>query len=82
MTAHSALMDDSEWTPPEPVIPHRFLCQISTRTGIYSEDLILRPTDGGQWMRATRVRQGNRVLEEDVDSNWPRDNQGKMVGFD
>lgn len=81
MPAHSALMDDDNWAPTGPALQHRFFGQISARTGVYIEDPIILPTENGQWMRAARVRQGDKVLEEEVDSNWPRDNKGKVLGW-
>lgn len=78
MGAHQAFMDDQVWTPPDGT-PHRhFTATISTRTGIVTEELILRKTGNDQWMRASRVMQGMRLLEADVDSAWPRNSRGEV----
>ena len=76
--AHAARVDDKLWTPEDDASEHRFTAQITTRTGLYLEELILRRAGNDQWMRACRVRQGMRTLEQDVDSAWPRDKSGQV----
>jgi hypothetical protein len=78
MAAHLAFLDDKPWTPDDNAPEHHFTAQISTRTGLVFEELILHRTDNNQWMRASRVRQGMRTLEEDVDSSWPRNDKGQI----
>jgi hypothetical protein len=78
MAAHVAFLDDRTWAPENDAPEHRFTAQITTRTGLDYEELILRHTENNQWMRACRVRQGMRILEEDVDSSWPRDEKGQI----
>ena len=77
MAAHTALADEQPWTPNDN-LEHHFTAQIGTRTGVAYEELILRPAGNNQWMKACRVRQGMRTLEEDVDSSWPRDKNGQI----
>jgi hypothetical protein len=77
MAAHTAILDDKSWTPEDDVSEHRFTAEIVTRTGIVYEELILRRTGNDQWMRACRVQQGMRILEQDVDSAWPRGQDGQ-----
>jgi len=76
--AHTGLMDDNRWIPPDSLSEHHFSATITSRTGIVSEELILRKSDNDQWMRAARVRRGERTLEEDVDSAWPRNAKGQV----
>jgi hypothetical protein len=78
MAAHLAIRDDKPWTPSDMTTEHHLTAQITTRTGLVREELILRKTDNNQWMRASRVRQGMRTLEQDVDSSWPRDEYGQV----
>jgi hypothetical protein len=78
IAAYVAILDDTPWTPEDDASEHRFAAEITTRTGLLSEELILRRTGNNQWMRASRVRQGMRTLEQDVDSAWPRDKDGQV----
>jgi hypothetical protein len=78
MAAHTARLDERPWTPEDDASEHRFTADIATRTGLALEELILRRAGNNQWMRASRVRQGMRTLEEDVDSSWPRDQNGQV----
>lgn len=77
MAAHLGIIDYKAWSPDDDASEHRFGVDITTRTGLVFEDLVLRRAGNGQWMRASRVRQGMRTLEEDVDSSWPRDQNGQ-----
>jgi hypothetical protein len=77
MAAHTAIADEQPWTPNDN-LEHHFTAQIGTRTGVVYEELVLRPAGNNQWMKACRVRQGMRTLEEDVDSSWPRDKNGQV----
>jgi len=70
--AHQALMDDQLWTPPHDAPERHFTASISTRTGIVTEELILTKAGNNQWMRASRVMQGMRLLGTDIDSAWLR----------
>lgn len=78
IAAHLAFLDDKPWIPPDGVDQRHFTAYITTRTGLVTEELILRKAGNNQWMRASRVRQGMRTLEEDVDSAWPRDKNGQI----
>ncbi|MGA2737550.1 MAG: hypothetical protein ABSG65_08870 [Bryobacteraceae bacterium] len=78
MPAHSAFVDDVPWVPPDEVPEHHFTGYITTRAGLFTQELILRHAESNQWSRASRVRQGMRTLEEDVDSSWPRDKNGRI----
>jgi hypothetical protein len=78
MAAHLAVLDDKPWAPDDDASEHRFTAEIVTRAGLASEEIILRRAGNNQWMRACRVQQGMRTLEEDVDSSWPRDDQGQV----
>jgi hypothetical protein len=72
MGAHQALIDDQLWIPPDDTLQRHFTASISTRTGIVTEELMLRKAGNDQWMRASRVMQGMHLLETDIDSAWPR----------
>jgi hypothetical protein len=76
MGAHQALMDDQLWIPPDDAPQRHFTATISSRTGIVTEELILRKAGNDQWMRASRVMQGMHLLETDIDSAWPRNSGG------
>jgi hypothetical protein len=76
--AHGALLDDAVWTPPDTTAERHFSAQITTRTGIYREEMILRHDDNNQWERAVRVMQGMKKLEDDIDSSWPREKNGDI----
>jgi hypothetical protein len=76
--AHQALMDDRLWNPPDDTPQRHFTATISTRTGIVTEELLLRKAENDQWMRASRIVDGMRLLETDIDSAWPRNNQGEV----
>ena len=76
--AHQALMDDQLWIPPDDRPQRHFTATISTRTGIVTEELILRKAGNNQWMRASRLMQGVRLLETDIDSEWPRNSRGDV----
>jgi hypothetical protein len=78
MGAHQAFMDDQLWTPPDDTLQRHFTATISTRTGVVTEELMLRKTGNDQWMRASRVMQGMRLLETDIDSAWPRNSRGEV----
>lgn len=78
MAAHLAFLDEKPWTPDDDASEHRFTAQITTRTGLVFEELVLRRAGNDQWMSASRVRQGMRTLEENVDSSWPRDKYGQV----
>jgi hypothetical protein len=78
IAAHLAFFDDAPWIPPDGAADCHFTAQITTRAGVYFEELILRRMENNQWMRAARVRQGMRTLEEDIDSAWPRDRSGQI----
>jgi len=78
LAAHTALMDDELWVPPDDTPERRFAAEIATRNGVFTEDLILRQAGNNQWMRASRVRQGMRLLETDIDSAWPRNAKGDV----
>ena len=78
MAAHVAFLDEKLWTADDDVSEHRFTASIATRTGLVSEELILRRAGNNQWMAASRVRQGMRTLEEHIDSSWPRDQSGQV----
>jgi hypothetical protein len=78
MGAHQALMDDQLWVPPDDTPQRHFTATIATRTGVASEELLLRKTENNQWMRASRVTQGMRLLETDIDSAWPRNAKGDV----
>jgi hypothetical protein len=78
MAAHLAVLDNKPWNPEDDSSEHRFTAEITTRTGLVSEELILRRAGNNQWMRASRIRQGMRTLEQDVDSSWPRDRNGQI----
>ena len=70
-----------EQQPPMPQLQpgeRRFTAEIVTRNGVFMEDLILRQAGNNQWMRASRVRQGMRLLETDIDSAWPRNAKGDV----
>lgn len=71
-------MDDQLWTPPDDRPQRHFTATISTRTGIVIEELMLRRSGNGQWMRASRVMQGMRLLDTDIDSAWPRNSRGEV----
>jgi len=77
IAAHLAIVDDKPWIPEDDASEHHFTVTITTRTGLVSEELILRRAGNNQWMRASRVQQGMRTLEQDVDSSWPRDKDGQ-----
>jgi|ERR1017187_3768329 hypothetical protein len=77
LAAHLASKDEKQWKPEDDASEHRFTAEITTRTGLVFEELILRKAGNDQWMRALRVRQGMRTLEQDVDSSWPRDKYGQ-----
>jgi hypothetical protein len=76
--AHQAFMDDQPWIPLDGTLERHFTATISTRTGIVTEDLMLRKAENDQWMRASRVMQGMRLLETDIDSAWPRNSRGEV----
>ena len=78
MGAHQAFMDDQPWAPPDGKLQRHFTATISTRTGIVTEELMLKKTENDQWMRASRVMQGMRLLETDIDSAWPRNSRGEV----
>jgi hypothetical protein len=78
LAAHTAMVDEVPWNPPPDGKPHHFGAQISTRTGLFNEEMILVPSGNNQWARAVRVTQGMRTLEEDIDSAWPRDDKGQV----
>jgi hypothetical protein len=78
IAAHVAILDENPWIPDDDASEHRFTAQITTRTGIVSEELILRKAGNNQWMKACRVQQGMRTLEQDIDSSWPRDQSGQV----
>ena len=78
LAAHTALMDDQLWVPPDNRVQRHFTIAISTRTGVVTEDLILRQAGNDQWMRASRVMQGMRLLETDIDSAWPRNDKDEV----
>ncbi len=71
-------MDDRLWNPPDDTPQRHFTTTISTRTGIVTEELLLRKAENDQWMRASRIVDGMRLLETDIDSAWPRNNQGEV----
>jgi hypothetical protein len=76
--AHAGLVDDEGWYPPDASPQRHFTVAISARTGVYSEDLVLRHDNNDQWARAARVTQGMRLLETDIDSNWERNAKGEV----
>ena len=78
MAAHAAFMDDQLWFPPDNAPQRHFTATIATRTGIVTEELMLRPAGNNQWERASRVMQGMRLLETDIDSAWPRNAKGEV----
>src|SRR5437879_1810525 len=53
LAAHTALMDDQLWIPPDNRSQRHFMITISTRTGLVTEELILRQAGNDQWMRAS-----------------------------
>ena len=55
-----------------------FTIIIHSRSGGAIEDLMVRPAGNNQWMRALRVRNGTRILEEHADSAWPLNSQGQV----
>lgn len=78
LPAHAALMDDEVWIPPDAAPQRHLTAVITTRTGVYYEELILRQAGNNQWMRAIRVMQGMRQLQSDIDSAWPRNGRGDV----
>jgi hypothetical protein len=76
--AHAGLVDDEAWAPPDATSERHFAVTISARSGVYSEDLVLRHDGNDQWARAARVMQGMRLLESDIDSNWERNAKGEV----
>jgi hypothetical protein len=78
MGAHQAFMDDQLWIPLDDTLQRHFTATISTRTGIVTEELMLRKAGNDQWMRASRVIQGMHLLETDIDSGWPRNSGGEV----
>jgi len=77
MAAHLAFLDNKSWSPVGDD-EHHFTAEISTRTGLVSEELVLRYAGNNQWMKACRIQQGIHTLEEDVDSAWPRNKSGQV----
>lgn len=77
IASHSAIADDKSWTAEDDDSEHHFTVEISTRSGLYYEELILRRAGNSQWMKAARVTQGMRTLEQEVDSAWPLDSNGQ-----
>jgi len=78
LAAHTASTDNAPWLPPSDSIQQHFTAEISTRNGLYSEEMMLKKDDNNQWARAVRVTQGMRTLEEDIDSAWPRNSDGSI----
>lgn len=78
MAAHVAFVDDEAWMPTDGAIERRFVASITTRTGLVSQEMLLRQTGTNQWMRASRIRNGARTLGEDIDSSWPRNQKGEV----
>jgi hypothetical protein len=66
--ARQAFMDDQLWTPPNETPQAHFTATISTRAGIVTEELMLRRSGNDQWMGVSRVMQGMRLLETNIDS--------------
>jgi hypothetical protein len=79
LSPHSAIMDERPWHPASNAGSCRFTAIIFTRNGTFTEEMMLRRTDNNQWMRALRVKQGERTLAKDIDSGWPRDKDGNLV---
>jgi len=78
LAAHTAFLDDNPWVPPDETAQRRFVADITTRTGLVREELLLRRDGDNQWTKALRVRRGTRTLVEDVDSDWPRNAKGQV----
>jgi len=78
LAAHTALMEDWPWIPPDTAGRRHFTASIATRNGIVTEEMILLHDENDQWARAIRVMQGAKELERDVDSNWPREANGDI----
>lgn len=78
MGPHIAFMDDAPWVATDHLLQRHFTITIATRTGFVTEEMLLRPAGNNQWMRALRVRRGQRILVEDIDSDWPRNRDGSI----
>ena len=78
VAAHTAFLDDNPWVPSDETAQRRFVADITTRTGVVREELLLRRDANNQWTKALRVRRGTRTLAEDVDSDWPRNAKGQV----
>jgi hypothetical protein len=78
MAAHTAFRDDNPWVLSDETARRRFVADITTRTGVVREELLLRRDANNQWTKAVRVRSGTRTLAEDVDSDWPRNAKGQV----
>jgi hypothetical protein len=78
LPAHAGLMDDEAWIPPDATPQRHFTAFVTTRIGVYQEELVLRQAGNNQWMRALRVTHGMRLLESDVDSEWQRNGKADV----
>lgn len=77
LPAHGGVTDERPWAPYLSGTTQRFfVATISTRAGLFTEEMMLRKDNNNQWMRAVRVMQGMKTLEEDIDSAWPRNSNG------
>jgi hypothetical protein len=81
LSPHSAVMDERAWHPAPNANNCRFIATIFARNGTFTEEMMLHRTDNNQWMRALRVKQGERTLVRDVDSEWPRDKNGDFAAL-
>jgi hypothetical protein len=77
--AHSGRLDDRQWPslPPAPS-ERRFAAAIFSRSGTFSEEIILRRSGNNQWMRALKLSSGPNTITEHADSAWPRDVNGRL----
>jgi hypothetical protein len=78
LPAHTARTDERAWVAIGEGTHHHFVATITTRSGLFREEMMLDRAGNNQWARAVRVMQGMRTLEEDIDSAWPRDPSGRI----
>ncbi len=78
LRAHGAVIDPKPWVPIGNAPEQRFTASIETRAGLARQEMILRKVESNQWMRASRVMDGMRLLDLDIDSSWPRNDKGEV----
>lgn len=78
IAAHAVISDTNQPWSQNDRVQHSLTAEIRTRAGVVREEILVHPVGDNAWIKACRVLdKDDRTLEEDVDSSWPRERNGR-----